>query len=371
MDPLTHSLAGAALSRAGLNRTTPLATVTLVIAANIPDIDVATMAAGGFAPLALRRGWTHGPIGLVVLPVLVMAGMLLYDRYWRRRRRPGSLPARAAPLAALAFIGALTHPVLDWMNTYGVRLFMPFSDRWFYGDALFIIDPWLWLLLAAPLVVYADVRAAVRWAVAGVAATALVVLVPIVPAAAKAVWLAAVLAIVAAWYLRRRSGSHDEAAGGAAARTLTAAAAAYVLIMVGAAVLAQGATERAARAAGVPDHDVMVSPLPANPFAGDIVAAGADAYHLGRFEWFGRPRVTWRAEPLPRGPSAGAVAAAMDVQDVRHYLVWSRYPFVTVWQDGAAQIVWFRDARYAGRDGGGLNGPAVRVAADGSVQLLD
>ena len=24
---------------------------------------------------------------------------------------------------------------------------MPFSDRWFYGDTLFIVDPWLWLIL--------------------------------------------------------------------------------------------------------------------------------------------------------------------------------------------------------------------------------
>ena len=41
----------------------------------------------------------------------------------------------------------LSHPFLDWLNNYGVRLLMPFSDRWFYGDTLFIVDPWLWLIL--------------------------------------------------------------------------------------------------------------------------------------------------------------------------------------------------------------------------------
>jgi len=35
------------------------------------------------------------------------------------------------------------------MNTYGIRLLMPFDERWFYGDTLFIIDPWIWLVLAA------------------------------------------------------------------------------------------------------------------------------------------------------------------------------------------------------------------------------
>ena len=54
--------------------------------------------------------------------------------------RPGLLP--------LACIGVLSHPVIDLLNVYGVRLLMPFSERWFYGDALFIIDIWVWLLFA-------------------------------------------------------------------------------------------------------------------------------------------------------------------------------------------------------------------------------
>ena len=47
----------------------------------------------------------------------------------------------------LSYLGVLTHVALDWLNTYGVRLLMPFDRRWFYGDTLFIIDPWLWLAL--------------------------------------------------------------------------------------------------------------------------------------------------------------------------------------------------------------------------------
>ena len=34
----------------------------------------------------------------------------------------------------------LGQPLLDWLNTYGVRFLMPFDGTWFYGDALFIID---------------------------------------------------------------------------------------------------------------------------------------------------------------------------------------------------------------------------------------
>jgi inner membrane protein len=397
MDPLTHSLTGAALARTGLSRTTPLATTTLVIAANIPDIDIATYYAGTYAPLALRRGWTHGPLALLLLPVIVAAAMLLYDRFWRRRRRPDAMPARAAPLAVLAFAGVLTHPLLDWMNTYGVRLLMPFSGRWFYGDALFIIDPWLWLLLAAPLVLYAGRRGAIRWAVAGAATTALVVLVPQVPPAAKVLWIAGVGALAAGWLLRRRGrhdaggpgsergghpGGHHETgawAGGSrpgdhrhrVARVATVVAAVYILVMLAAAAAARTLAVQSAVLAGLPAHDIMVAPLPANPFGGEIVAAGADAYHLGRFHWLGNPRVTWRAQPVPRGPRDGAVAAAMQYEEVRHYLVWSRFPFVTVMQNDAGQLIRFRDARYADQERGGLNGPTLFVDVDGTLHLLD
>ena len=41
---------------------------------------------------------------------------------------------------------------MDWLNSYGVRLLMPFSDRWFYGDALYIVDPLLYLLFGAAIV---------------------------------------------------------------------------------------------------------------------------------------------------------------------------------------------------------------------------
>ena len=50
-------------------------------------------------------------------------------------------------LLLLSYLGVLSHVALDWLNTYGVRLLMPFDGRWFYGDTLFIIDPWLWLTL--------------------------------------------------------------------------------------------------------------------------------------------------------------------------------------------------------------------------------
>ena len=65
MDNLCHSLAGACLSKAGLDRRTPLATATLVLAANVPDIDGITYLTSPL-PMYWRRGMTHGPIAMVV-----------------------------------------------------------------------------------------------------------------------------------------------------------------------------------------------------------------------------------------------------------------------------------------------------------------
>lgn len=152
MDNLTHSLVGAVLGQAGLKRTTGLAMPALIIGANLPDVDAACFFwLHGTEHLAFRRGITHGPPALVLLP-LVLAGLLwAFDRWQTRRgtRPEGRLPVRFGWLYAMAFVGCLSHPFFDWLNVYGIRLLEPFSSQWFYGDTLFIIDPWLWALLIA------------------------------------------------------------------------------------------------------------------------------------------------------------------------------------------------------------------------------
>ena len=157
MDNFTHSLAGWALGQAGLKRMTGLAVPTLVIAANLPDID-AVLSVLGTQSLALRRGLTHGPVALLILPLLLTAAMIVFERWQvRRRKRPRSrLPVRPVPLLILAYIGTLSHPALDYLNNYGIRLLEPFSPRWFYGDTLFIIDAVLWTIL--PLGIWASRR---------------------------------------------------------------------------------------------------------------------------------------------------------------------------------------------------------------------
>lgn len=147
MDNLTHSLVGALIGQAGLKRRTGLAMPALIIGANIPDIDATCVLLGDLQHLALRRGITHGPIAWVLLPLLLAGALWWFDRWQARRgKRPETRqPVHFGWLYTLSFIACLTHPALDWLNVYGIRLLEPFSHRWFYGDVLFIIDIWLWI----------------------------------------------------------------------------------------------------------------------------------------------------------------------------------------------------------------------------------
>ena len=126
MDNLCHSLVGAAIGKAGLARRTTLGMSTLVIANNLPDIDVAVFATNTLA-MSFRRGWTHGVLAQATLPIVLTGAMLAYDRLVLQQRADAPPPAVARELLLLSYVGVLLHVFMDLMNSYGVRLLMPFS----------------------------------------------------------------------------------------------------------------------------------------------------------------------------------------------------------------------------------------------------
>jgi Predicted membrane-bound metal-dependent hydrolase (DUF457). len=75
VDNITHSLFGWTLARAGLGRRAPYATATLILASNAPDIDIVAGLRSGVDYLAVHRGPTHGPLGVIGLG-LVTAGII-------------------------------------------------------------------------------------------------------------------------------------------------------------------------------------------------------------------------------------------------------------------------------------------------------
>ena len=78
------------------------------------------------------------------------------------RKRPPRIQYRGLVLASL--IAAATHPLMDWTNNYGVRPLLPWDGRWFYGDLVFIVDPYLLLILGAAGFLLTSNR---RWKIVG------------------------------------------------------------------------------------------------------------------------------------------------------------------------------------------------------------
>jgi inner membrane protein len=297
VDPVCHTLTGAALGHAGLARRSALGMSTLLIAANLPDIDVVVFATDAM-PMAVRRGWTHGVLAQALLPPLLAALMVAGHRIVQRVTRAESPSPHLAVLTLLGYAGVLSHVFLDFLNSYGVRLLMPFSDRWFYGDALYIVDPWMYVALGG-----------------GVALT----------------------------YLWRRAGkSRSERF----AQAGLAIAGVYVALMLMSNLMARSAVADGIARAGLPRTTrFMVTPVLVNPFEREVIMDLGDRYEKG-FVWF-EPAAHFR--PAGYGVATNLrdpiVQHATQAPRARAYLQWSRFPFALV--EASQRRVWLNDYRYS------------------------
>jgi len=152
MDPITHGLSGAILSRTGFyQRFGRFATIILVIAALIPDIDhISLRLAGPLAYLKYHRGFTHSLMGSFVIAA-VMAGAA-YSIKHVREQLPHGLHGYGI-LFALSLLGIYTHIFLDLITSYGTQIFFPFSTKRYSLDLVFIIDLYFTSILLIPLII--------------------------------------------------------------------------------------------------------------------------------------------------------------------------------------------------------------------------
>jgi inner membrane protein len=152
LEPITHFLTGAVLARAGFNRKTALATATMTLAAEAPDLDVFWGFKGPVVGFAHHRGFTHSFLGLILVSAVVTGFMYLIWRLRGRKTNLPSLPPRWGLLFVFAYIAGVSHILLDYTNNYGVRPFWPFWEKWYSWDIVFIVEPALYIILIAGLV---------------------------------------------------------------------------------------------------------------------------------------------------------------------------------------------------------------------------
>src|SRR5258706_7259075 len=207
MDGLTHSLVGLTSAKAGLERLSPYTAATCILSANAPDIDVVSFFFGGrWTLLQHHRGITHSIVGTLALGLLIPTIFLGIERViakWRKR----SPRIRYRGLVLASLIAAATHPLMDWTNNYGVRPLLPWSGRWFYGDLVFIIDPYLFLILGGAAFLLTSNRRAriIFWSLLAVVVT--IILLRVSPPRAgnaggllfaRMIWIAGLLGLAIA-----------------------------------------------------------------------------------------------------------------------------------------------------------------------------
>jgi inner membrane protein len=242
-----------------------------------------------------------------------------------------------------------------------MRWLMPFDGRWSYGDVLFIVDPWFWLILGGAVFLNRSRRlwSLLAWSSgAGLASYGLWALIPGL-AAAKAMWLGGIAACL---LLRAaRVGATQPAAGRLAGGALVTLAL-YIAAMTATAGYARRAVAEELAARELVTEALMVAPVPVTPFVRDLVATTQTAYFHGSARLF--PRFELELDPpLPRLELSAPVAAALAAPEVRGFVHWARFPFARVERHATGCTVYLLDARYARAPGVGFGAARVEVPA--------
>jgi inner membrane protein len=372
VDNLTHSLVGLAAAKAGLERQSPYAAFVCVAAANLPDVDIVALAGGPAFYLKHHRGITHSIVGTLALAVALALLFCAAERAWARAR--GREPrARLKGLLVCSLLLAASHPLLDWTNSYGVRPLLPWDGRWIYGDLLFVIDPWVWLVLGGACFLLAESRArAAGWCLLALVATLLFFRVvlqsnagfpngPGVPPVALVLWCAG---LAASALLRWKGVGARPGRVVAGSALLFCVFYCFVLALMhtyarteaqlAASSLAYRTNERVLR--------VAATPVLADPFTWRCLSENersTSRFDMGLFH--SRPeelRSVARYE-RPAGEDEGLVRRASEGEAARVLLDFARFPVASVRRsERAGWVVQFADLRFtepgAGARAGGF-----------------
>ena len=304
LEPITHFLTGAVLGRAGFNRKTALATATMTLAAEAPDLDIFWQFKGRVAYFAHHRGFTHSFLGLFLVSGLTVAVMYLIWLIRGKRTSIPDLPPRWGLLFLLAYLAGLSHILLDFTNNYGVRPFWPFWEKWYSWDITFILEPPLLALLIAGLVVPAFIRRTQR----GFRTT--------IPA------IMVLTAIAGLWALR----AHQ-------VRTSVYALQQQVF-----------RSEPAIHVSVYPYWTRVSRFGIAQKWLG--VVETRDFYLSAGVNIAARTLEAQQSQLFPKPPETPATLAAKQTYLGRVYLDWARYPLLTTSTEGDDAVVRFQDLRF-------------------------
>lgn len=276
MDNITHSLIGITVAETSFQTlkrfhepSTPrfrgMLWLVSFLGNNLPDLDFLfphNDLPRNIGYLVQHRGYTHTYL------LAVLQGMLLLGcfRIWCKKKNEIWSRKEWGLFAGVALSGPILHILLDSLNSYGVHPFWPLSNIWVYADTLFIIEPWIWLTLL-PVIFFS---LEITWARVGVFALWI--------AALGLVWFSGYVLMEMAFLLSLWAGfcvwifGTKERKYGFA--VLWSGFFGILLLFNQASFLAkkQIARVEARERPGVVIHDLILMPLPANPFCWGVIS---------------------------------------------------------------------------------------------------
>jgi inner membrane protein len=309
MDTVSHGIAGSVFSRTLTDRPTARAALVLgLVGAMLPDMDMFFLNTR-MEYLRGHRGWTHT---FLLLPVFALALALLAKVAYRY--------ARHAPVSTLflfAAVGIASHIAFDWITSFGIMFFIPFSRHRYALDWIFILDPYFTGIVSVSLLATTIFRPKGRFlsSLGVIVLAAYVASCAVLHAQALAVW--------------KRI---DAPPAGAKVAVLPQFLSPFRWL---------GVTERA------DEFDVAFfdigpfakgnpSPRPPARFS-EIFSSLSDYYpppERARIQRYGKP------------PASPALSAAESLPDVRTYLDFARFPLATVRSESGATTIAFQDLRF-------------------------
>ena len=306
MDTITHGIAGSVATRVLGRRPGRRVLLMGAIAGMFPDCDF-LFTPDRMSYLRNHRGWTHSFLAMPAFALgLAVAARLIF----RRTRLPD--------LWIFSVAGIASHILLDWITSFGTMFFVPVTRARYALDWVFILDPYL----------------------TGIASLALL---------AAVVW-------------RGRG------------RTIAASGTALLAAYIGFCAVQHQRALRTWKRIDTPPPGSKIAVLPQflSPFRwlgltdrpGEVHAAFFDVGPFARGVPNPRPPERYSEilkslsdfYPPPeravllrfvKPPETSLLAAARALPDVRTYLAFARFPFLTVdaQQDGATAIT-FEDLRF-------------------------
>jgi membrane-bound metal-dependent hydrolase YbcI (DUF457 family) len=141
VDPITHGLASYALKRAAFPRLPRSATLVVLLAGTIADLDKISAHFGPSAFLTWSRTYSHSLLAAFLLALLVTLPFVP-----GHRRSPGKQSSLLTVFKA-GLAAAVLHLLMDTFESAGIELSWPFSTRRFALDWVAHLDLWITAIL--------------------------------------------------------------------------------------------------------------------------------------------------------------------------------------------------------------------------------